>query len=147
MIRLRIVIGFIISTFLLSGSDAQAQDKADPLKAVVELQLEAFRKNDFAGAYGFAHSGVQQQFPQAEFEKMVRGGFGAMLKPGVTGFGKSLVNGEVGTVEVTLAGEDGEVSAYKYFLEKEKGAWRITAVLPIEVKPEETLVLAAAFFY
>ncbi len=139
MIRL---LTFLASFALILFSEVYAAEAKDDgaLGEVAAQQLDAFRKNNFAAAYDFAHSGIKAQFTQAEFEKMVRAGFGAMLKPGEAKFGRELIDGDGGSVDLTLSGKDGEVSAYRYLLEKENGVWRITAVVPIEVEPAETLV-------
>lgn len=128
-----------IVAFWLGGTNAKAGEE-DAVNRVIQQQLEAFRKNDFGTAYGFALSGIRKQFTQAEFEKMVRGNFAPMVKPGVVEFGGTKIAEGKAAVQLTLTAADGTKSAYRYFLEKENGEWHIAAVVPIEIEPQETLV-------
>lgn len=121
--------------------DARAGVEEDAVNGVIRQQLEAFRKNDFEAAYGFAFSGIREQLTRAEFEAMVRVGFAAMVKPGLVEFGGTEVVEGNAMVRLQLTAEDGTTSAYQYSLEKEKGGWRIAGVIPIESKPAATLVL------
>ena len=116
----------------MAGSSARAAAEEE-LRDVVSLQLEAFRKNDFQAAYGFAHSGIKEQFTPAQFEQMVRGGFPEMLQPGAVNFGEIRDDGVNAGLRVTLADENGKRSDFQYLLEKEGGKWRIVGVVPIEV--------------
>jgi hypothetical protein len=140
MTRLHSLIGCLIIAPFFGGMSAEAKDEEDAMKGVIGAQIEAFRKNDFKTAYGFAHSGVKAQFTQADFEKMVRGGFAPMMKPGAAEFALAVVEGREAAVDLTLTAEDGTKTSYRYFLEKEDEAWRITAVVPVEIVAAETLV-------
>ncbi len=113
-----------------------APDPKDEIQKVIRQQVDAFRKNDFKTAYGFAHPGVKDQFTEAEFEQMVRGGFPIMLNPGEIVFGAMQEDGAKAGAQVLLRGENKETKAYQYLLEKVDGVWRISAVLPID--PETT---------
>lgn len=127
----------LIGMALIAGGNAQAAEKAAPAKAlvrsVVQSQLDAFRKNDFKTAYGFAHTGVKEQFTQAQFEQMVRGGFPAMVIPGNVAFFEVQEDGANAEVQVTLTDEKGNNSGFRYLLEKDNGNWRIAAVIRIEI--------------
>jgi len=137
----RVFSAFILGVvaFWLGGSHAKAGEE-DAVNGVIQQQIGAFRKNDFGAAYGFAVSGIREQFTQAEFEKMVRGNFAPMVKPGAVGFGGMKILEGNAAVQLTLTAADGTKSAYQYILEKEKGEWRIAAVIPIEIEPQEQLV-------
>jgi len=119
---------------------ANAEAVVPKINGVIQQQLEAFRKNDFKTAYGFAHSGIKGQFALPDFERMVRGGFPQMLQPGAVEFGEIRNEGGNAAVQATLTGEDGSRSAYLYLLEMEGGEWRITGVVPLETGPSESLV-------
>lgn len=130
------ILGLVV--ICLGGAHAKAGEE-DAVNGVIRQQLGAFRKNDFGNAYGFAVSGIREQFTQAEFEKMVRGNFAPMVKPGAVELGGTKVVEGNASVQLTLTAEDGTKSAYQYLLEKENGEWRIAAVIPIEIDPEEQL--------
>src|SRR5580658_9529575 len=50
----------------------------DALHAVINGQLAAFRKDDYAGAYVYADTAIKNQFSPEIFERMVRTGFPAI---------------------------------------------------------------------
>lgn len=129
---------FLVVLWLPCTGNAQAV--VPEINGVIQQQLEAFRKNDFKTAYGFAHSGIKGQFALPDFERMVRGGFPQMLQPGAVGFGETRKEGGNAAVQVILTGEDGSRSAYLYLLEKEEGEWRITGAVPLEDEPSESIV-------
>ena len=116
----------------MAGTNARAEAEEE-LRNVVNLQLEAFRKNDFQTAYGFAHSGIKEQFTPAQFEQMVRGGFPEMLQPGAVKFAEIRDDGVNAGLRVTLIDGKGKRSDFQYLLEKDEGKWRIVGVVPIEV--------------
>jgi hypothetical protein len=52
------------------------------IRSVVEQQLQAFQKDDAAGAFAFASPGIQQQFRTAEnFMHMVKIAYQAVYRP------------------------------------------------------------------
>ena len=139
MSRFLSLLGFVaIASWLGNVADAKAADDGpnpkEEIQKVIRQQLDAFRQDDFKTAYGFAHPGVKDQFTQAEFERMVRGGFPIMLNPGEIVFGAMQEDAAKAAAQVLLRGENEETTAYQYLLEKEGGNWRITAVIPIELE-------------
>ena len=112
-------------------------DQKEQVRQVIGQQLDAFRKSDFQTAFGFAHQGLKAQMTQAQFEQMVRGDFSIMLAPGDTVFGEVKEDGNRAAANVLLRSKDGELSAFQYILEKDAGAWRITAVIPLELEESE----------
>ena len=86
MQRVKFFVGVaLIAISFVFGSNARAAVK-DDVRDVIRLQLDAFKKNDFETAYGFAHPVITEQFTKVDFERMVRGQFGSMLKPGAVAF-------------------------------------------------------------
>ena len=126
----------IIGVWLVGTPAGAAEKDAAPnaaVRKVIQSQLDAFGKNDFKAAYGFAHSGVKGQFTQLQFEQMVRGNFAQMLKPKEVFIGGADGDGAGAEVQVILTDEKGKRSGFQYHLEKENGEWRISAVIPIEL--------------
>jgi hypothetical protein len=127
----------IIGMWLVAGVNAHAAGKEaaakDEVRTVIRSQLDAFRKNDFKTAYGFAHSGVKEQFTPLQFEQMVRGGFASMLEPGAMAFSEVQENEAGAEIQLILTDQKGNRSGFQYILEKESGKWRIAAVIPIEL--------------
>ncbi len=127
----------VIGMWLVVGTPALAAEKdaaADAaVRKVIRSQLDAFGKNDFKTAYGFAHSGIKGQFTRLQFEQMVRGSFPQMLNPKDVFIGGTDGDEKGAEAQVILTDEKGNRSGFQYHLEKENGEWRITAVIPIEL--------------
>src|SRR5688572_6717842 len=57
------------------GAAAQVDAEVEAAGRVVMQQLEAFRRDDFDAAFGFASAEIHERFDRARFEAMVRGGY------------------------------------------------------------------------
>jgi hypothetical protein len=93
-------------------------------------QLAAFRRGDWAGAYGFAAEGIRARFTPEAFRTMVTGGYAQIadsLRASVLDSG--LVVPGRGYVEVRVEGRDGETVDALYELVDEQGEWRIAGVV------------------
>jgi hypothetical protein len=108
------------------------------LTTVIEGQLAAFRANDYRKAYTFASAEIQQLFPVAEFETMVRHGFPVIAESSTAEFGLALDTGDEAVVTVRVENTAKRSIAYQYHLKKEDGRWRIAGVT--EVKEEGLVV-------
>lgn len=100
----------------------------DALHAVINGQLAAFRKDDYAGAYVFADSAIKNQFSLGTFERMVRTGFPAIAHSTSAKCGLSFDNGDEAVVNVRVFSADREPIDYQYSLRRDGEAWRITGV-------------------
>ena len=124
--------GFL-SLCLLLASPAHAQGAApshadrDAIRSVIQAQLEAFRRDDAAGAYAEAAPGIRQMFPTPEiFLDMVRRGYPPVYRPRSAEFTR--LDTEDGQVvqHVEIVGPDGETHTAIYTMEREPdGTWRI----------------------
>ena len=118
------------------ASCAHAAEEAKPstpamkekLQAVIRGQLEAFRKDDFAGAYRFAAAAIREQFPLAAFETMVKSNYPAIAKSEDAVFGLTLDDGDKAVVNVRVVGPKQESVSYQYLLERDGEEWRISGV-------------------
>jgi len=95
--------------------------------AVIRQQLEAFRRGDYASAYGFAAPGIKAQFPLAAFTEMVRRGYPIIAKSNDVSFGLALDDGERAVVTVYVAAPD-DTATFQYLLERHEEEWRIAGV-------------------
>lgn len=103
----------------------------ETLHAVIRSQLEAFRRGDFAAAYGFAAAGIRERFPIAAFTEMVKTSYPEIATNTAAVFGLAFDDGESAIVHVRVVAP-GEVSRrFQYTLERADGAWRITGVVPL----------------
>jgi hypothetical protein len=117
----------------LSPSTAPMKEK---LHAVIRQHLEAFRRDDFAGAYKFAAPGIKGQFPETEFGAMVKKGYPIIAASTGAVFGITLDDGQRAVVNVRVIGKDKQSETFKYLLESSDGEWRIAGVFEQEEKSE-----------
>ena len=124
-----------VAAMLPTGAFAFSdQDRTDS-RAIIERQIQAFREDDGATAFGFASPMLQQIFRDPEhFMAMVRNGYQPVYRPRSYAF-KSIEDSESG-LTATLAIEDQEGHAWTaiYTLAKQPdGSWRITGCRLVEV--------------
>jgi hypothetical protein len=110
------------AAFAFSDEDRAAS------RVIIERQIEAFRKDDGATAFGFASPALQGIFRDPDnFMAMVRNGYQPVYRPRNFAFG-SITDTESG-LTATLSIEDAEGHAWTaiYTLEKQPdGSWRIS---------------------
>jgi len=127
----------------LAQAPAPPTAPADP-KAVqaasepVMRQLEAFRRDDFDTAYGFASEEIQQRFDRARFEEMVRVGYPEIARSvfAVVAEGERAANGNVYLV-LKIRGANGVSIEAVYEMVSEPGGWKINGVV---TKPDPGVV-------
>jgi hypothetical protein len=122
----------LVLAILLTASAAAAQgdrDVADARAAVLE-QLEAFRAGDFDAAYGFASAEIRLQFDRGQFERMVRGGYPEIARPGrvVVDGAERAATGHV-FVFLRIHGANGQAVQAVYDMVEEGGAWKVNGVV------------------
>jgi hypothetical protein len=108
------------------------------LARVIDSQLSAFRKGDYAGAYAFADSALQAQVSPAVFEHMVKTGYPAIARSRSASFGVSLDNGTEAIVTVGVMSQSGHLLQYHYLMRHEPAGWKISGV--VRVRAEGTTV-------
>lgn len=118
-------------------SDIPPQDQA-AIRAVIEAQIAAFKKDDAATAYSFAAPGIKQIFPNPQvFIEMVKSGYAQIYRPLKVEFGKASKSGAGVLQTVKLIGVDGKKANAYYFMEKQTdGQWKIAGVQVEEVVDE-----------
>lgn len=123
----------VLAAILLSLSPAMAPgavaDDAADIQAVIQRQLDAFRADDWDGAFDYASPGIQSLFRTPEgFGRMVRGGYPMVWRPSRVEVGE-LEDGPAGPVQIMHFYDDGGahyVAAYS--MTRVDGAWRIDGV-------------------
>ncbi|MFM8470009.1 MAG: DUF4864 domain-containing protein, partial [Limisphaerales bacterium] len=95
----------------------------------------AFRDGDYARAYSFAASGIQQQFDVAAFERMVKDGYPIIAYWRAVSFGDVEDNGREAVVLVSVQGRGGRTRFFRYVLVREANEWRINGVMEVSVSP------------
>jgi hypothetical protein len=111
------------------------QLSADPVKqqlvGVINSQLSAFRKGDYAGAYGLADSALRAQVSPATFQHMVENAYPAIARSRSASFGVILDNGDEAVVNVGITSQAGRMLQYRYILRREPAGWKISGVIRI----------------
>jgi hypothetical protein len=127
----------LLNCFARAGEMSPSTDSMkETLQAVVRQQLEAFRRNDFSGAYKFAAKGIKDQFPLAEFETMVRKGYPLIAASTDAVFGLTLDDGDRAVVSVRVFGKEKLSASFQYLLERNGADWRIAGVFEQHEKTE-----------
>jgi len=126
---------FSLLFLVLTSAAAQADDAArNAARATIDRQIEAFRRNDAAGAYAEAAPQIRNLFPSAEtFIAMVAKGYAPVLRPRSYRFEtmREMSEDEIAQGEITqglsLQDEAGLDWVALYTLQRQAdGQWRIT---------------------
>ena len=125
--RLGLIAGLILA--LIAPAFAQDLSTADrsAIRDVIQNQVDAFQRDDGAGAFGLASPTIQGMFGTSEiFMDMVRQGYQPVYRPRVFDFREIVtLHGEV-TQKVHVVGPDGRpVTAYYPMTRLPDGTWRI----------------------
>lgn len=115
------------------GVFAAPVDSADAaaIRALIESQIAAFRRDDGESAFALASPGIRALFGSAEvFMQMVRTGYRPVYRPREVEFRDLVeIEGRL-TQRVLLVGPDGAVVVAHYFLQRQPdGSWRIDGCL------------------
>ena len=126
----------LLAVALLCGSISAAAaagpadlDPADriAIRAVIESQIAAFRRDDGDAAFALASPNIQRHFRTAEtFMAMVRRGYQPVYRPRQVEFQKIVDVDGVPTQEVYVIAPDGQPVIALYPMQKQPdGSWRI----------------------
>ena len=109
---------------------AQARPRAEAALDPVMQQLEAFRRDDFDTAYGFASAQIRQLFDRASFERMVRAGYPEIARSAFAALAE-IREGPEGPVYLRLLirGANGRSIDAIYEMVVEEGAWKVNGVV------------------
>jgi hypothetical protein len=105
------------------------------LYSIMNGQLADLRAADFASAYQYAASGMQQKFSRTQFEVMIRRDFITMTEAARVEFGAVRITASSALAQVFLTTPDGLTRVYVYSFAPEKGGWKITGVRPLNLQP------------
>lgn len=122
----------LLGTMLALALPAQVQAQVSPadraaIRDVIEGQVEAFRRDDGAAAFGYASPNIQGMFGTAEtFMDMVRQGYRPVYRPKVFEFREIVTLQGMVTQKVHVIGPDGRpVTAFYPMTQQPDGSWRI----------------------
>ncbi len=138
-------LGLIAVLFLAFGGPAVAQETATlgtgergAIRKVIESQLDAFQRDDAAGAFAFASPKIQEMFGDpATFMRMVQTGYQPVYRPRRFEFQDVIeVQGQPAQEVFFIGPDGGEVLGIYIMDQQPDGRWRIDGVYL--VKPEDT---------
>ncbi len=106
--------------------DVSAADQAE-IRQIIQSQVDAFRRDDGAAAFGYASPAIQGMFGEANsFMEMVRQGYRPVYRPQTFDFREIVtLHGEIAQ-KVHVVGPDGRpVTALYPMTQLPDGSWRI----------------------
>lgn len=130
---------FVASAAMGWAADGVAMPASKPdvrrqVIEVVEAQLAALRAQDPAKAYGYVSAGLRAQMPVAVFAAIVRESYPELWTNTRAEYGIVRDNDVRATVMVHVFSQQREAS-FDYTLEKERGRWRVRAILRHQPEP------------
>jgi len=120
--------GVAVARAEITDADRQA------FRAIIAGQIEAFRRDDGAGAYGYASPTIQGLYPGPErFMAMVRLGYPPVYRPRSVTFGDVVDTPNGPEQRVFVTGPDGRRWIALYKLQRQPdGSWRINGCVLTE---------------
>lgn len=102
-----------------------ASDVAE-IRAVINRQIDAFRRDDARGAFALVSPGVQQEFGTPErFLDVVRGSYRAVYRPATVNFLEVVAIGGEAVQPVQLTDRSGALWLAYYAMQRQHdGSWR-----------------------
>lgn len=126
VLRFFILFGVMLALVLPAQAQVSTSDQT-AIREVIERQVEAFRRDDGAAAFGYASPNIQGMFGTAEtFMDMVRQGYQPVYRPRVFEFREIVTLQGMVTQKVHVIGPDGRpVTAFYPMTRLPDGSWRI----------------------
>lgn len=126
VLRFLALLGAMFALALPAHGQVSASDQT-AIREVIESQVEAFRRDDGAAAFGYASPSIQGMFGTAEtFMDMVRQGYRAVYRPRTFEFREIVTLNGMVTQKVHVIGPDGRpVTAFYPMVQQPDGSWRI----------------------
>jgi len=133
------VLLFLLAPGLGHGQSVSAAD-ARAVRAVIEAQLEAFRRDDAPRAFSYAAPGIREAFGTPEkFMAMVREQYAVVYRPRSVSFEEPLMAGEDLVQPVRITDGDGRTWMAIYPMAKQPdGTWRINGCHLARLPARET---------
>jgi hypothetical protein len=110
------------------------------VETTIRTQVDAFGREDFAGAYEMAAPDFQEAVGLEEFEDVIRDGFVPLLDVSSFTVSQCLWDSELDLVEIgmTLTTNSGVVGSLLYSLVLVPEGWRILGAVPNPQSPQGT---------
>ena len=120
----------LLMALVLVTPAARAQTDEKAAAEPVMRQLDAFRRNDYDTAYGFASAEIHRLFDRAAFEQMVKSGY-PEIADSVRANVVATQAGPDGHVYIVIKirGANGQHVEAMYDMVREGGSWKINGVV------------------
>ncbi|MGJ8628089.1 MAG: DUF4864 domain-containing protein [Sulfitobacter sp.] len=130
--RMRLIsalLGMVLA--VLTGFSATAQQTE--IENTINSQFEAFKADDFAGAFGYATPSLQMLFQSPQnFQRMVTSGYPMVRRPAEVRYLELRERGGALWQKVQITDGKGFVHLLDYKMEQTDMGWRIGAVMILE---------------
>ena len=112
------------------ADDAVGDVDAALIRGVIEKQLDALRRDDWAEAFSYAAPFIQRKFGSPEtFQRMIMGGYAIVHRPRAVSFKALEEMGGRLAQNVLMVAPNGKSAMVVYFMEElSEGNWRIGGV-------------------
>jgi len=126
VLRFLALLGALLALALPAQAQVSEPDRS-AIRDVIERQIEAFRRDDGAAAFGYASPSIQGMFGSPDtFMDMVRQGYRPVYRPRTVEFREIVTLQGMVTQKVHLIGPDGRpVTAFYPMSRQADGSWRI----------------------
>ncbi|HEY5897574.1 MAG TPA: DUF4864 domain-containing protein [Burkholderiales bacterium] len=120
-----LALALILPGLAAAAESLSASDVAE-IRAVINRQIDAFRRDDARGAFALVSPGVQQEFGTPErFLDVVRGSYRAVYRPATVNFLEVVAIGGEAVQPVQLTDRSGAVWLAYYAMQRQHdGSWR-----------------------
>lgn len=120
---------FTIAAALAGPASAQSEAETGAARTVIQGQIEAFGKDDGAGAWSYAAPGIRALYPTPEtFMAMVRKGYAPVYRPKSWSFGTVEQRGDEVAQVVEIVDPEGKDWQALYTIARQPdGTWKITS--------------------
>jgi hypothetical protein len=124
--RFLALLGALLALALPAQAQVSEPDRS-AIRDVIERQIEAFRRDDGAAAFGYASPSIQGMFGSPDtFMDMVRQGYRPVYRPRAVEFREIVTLQGMPTQKVHVIGPDGRpVTAFYPMSRQADGSWRI----------------------
>lgn len=125
--RCVLAFAFSLAAFSVLPQEKLSDADARAVRAVIEAQLEAFRRDDAPRAFSYATEGIRGNFGTPErFMAMVRSAYPVVYRPRSVDFQPALILQGVVVQPVRMTDADGHGWLAVYPMERQPdGSWRI----------------------
>ena len=121
------LVGLLLALAVPAAAQEVSAADRSAIQGIIQSQVEAFRRDDGAAAFGLASPSIQRMFGSAEiFMDMVRQGYQPVYRPRAFDFREIVdLNGQPAQ-KVHVVGPDGRpVTAFYPMTRLPDGSWRI----------------------